>query len=643
MKLRERIASLFVFILLLLQVYDFVLDSLDAANVQVSLPPFLNDLAIFATMFLAFFIFQEFLEIEFGLRPVTVYTLISIFFLSNVNIMLKFILPNRVLVEYRGVLNMLPILLMFLVLPVVAYLFEKSVRKMVMLLLLAIGIVYPVSQLYSLLMDKFVALAATLYLVYSVVKSTSREGLNLRELFQMVLEFDTFIAEELLIKPAGKVNKLAFYFYAVLLFYILSDFNLYVVPATTGLWDPSGYLAQLGLTVSRVHVPAATYISLGAYVYFILYPFLLRALHEKLDVVKLTVVEIPVMVTFFIFPSVLLSPLVSYNGYGVVMMPWVPNYDVRLSIFALVASLSLFAIIPLYEKNWPEVLSSVLPLASLSFIAPYVLVYIYSLTESIIMWYRTSPYLVFLVVLLAFFVISIAVISWDWMRQALVSAPGMLTQVVLLYVALVFLVLVPSIYSTSFFILMALYFVAVRSGTSGIFLKGALVFYLSTILFLGRYELLSVLLLVLLYFILNFRDELVHSLPDRATVVFSLLLVPAFILFGRGLGEIIPFSKTAVGLLLLLLFSVAEEVMMKGIIYRGAGTSLQTRLVVGMLFLFTHLLNLNIFFTYLKIIPIYSVYLFLYQLLSLYLYDRHPSVPYLSLVHFLINAGILLA
>jgi len=347
-KLKETLASIVMLSLLVLQVYDFTLDVLDAFNISVELPFVLDKLSIIATFFLSIFIFQEFLEIEFKLQPLTTYILLSIFFFSNANIMLKFVLPESFLVAHREIFNMLPLILIFIALPTFSYYFERSVKKTLTLILFAVGIVYPVAQLYPLIMDKFVALAATIYIIYSIIKSSSIRGINFKELFQRTLDFDNIVAKEVLIKPAGKNNKLAFYLHAVLLFYILSDFSLYIIPSTLGLWDSSDYLAQLGLTLSRVSLPLVGYISLTAYLYFILYPFLLRVLPEQLDISKPTILEITAMTVFFLFPSVMLSPLISYNGYGVVMIPWMPERERYMVMFGLLSVLLLFVLVGVY-------------------------------------------------------------------------------------------------------------------------------------------------------------------------------------------------------------------------------------------------------------------------------------------------------
>lgn len=641
MKLKETLASIVMLSLLVLQVYDFTLDVLDAFNISVELPFVLDKLSIIATFFLSIFIFQEFLEIEFKLQPLTTYILLSIFFFSNANIMLKFVLPESFLVAHREIFNMLPLILIFIALPTFSYYFERSVKKTLTLILFAVGIVYPVAQLYPLIMDKFVALAATIYIIYSIIKSSSIRGINFKELFQRALDFDNIVAKEVLIKPAGKNNKLAFYLHAVLLFYILSDFSLYIIPSTLGLWDSSDYLAQLGLTLSRVSLPLVGYISLTAYLYFILYPFLLRVLPEQLDISKPTILEITAMTVFFLFPSVMLSPLISYNGYGVVMIPWMPERERYMVMFGLLSVLLLFVLVGVYEKNWSKILSSILSLASVSFMVPYVLVYIYSLAESIFIWYKNSEFIIFVFILLLFFVLSLIVICYTWFKEAVSTSPPFLVQVILLYIALSFLILSPSVYSTSFFLLYLIFFAISNLDKRELLAKLSLMLYLITILILRKHELISVLIVLTVYFALNFTQELKIPKPDKRLLSFFLATITAFIVFGNLLGEIIPFKKSPQGVLLLFLFSSAEEVIMKGIIYKKSDRSTMAKVITSTVFTLTHLLNLGIFFTYLNIIPFYAAYLFLYQLTTIFLYDKYPSIIALSLLHFLINMGIL--
>ena len=644
MRLKKILESVFMLSLLVLQVYDFTMGTLSALNVTVELPPLLDRLAIIAGFFLSILIFQKFLEIEFKLPPETISVLLFIFFFSNVNIMLKFIFPESFLVEHREVFNGLPLFLICIALPAVSYYFERSFKRALTLVLLAVGVVYPVAQLYSLVMSKFVALAATLYLAYSIIKSLSLRGIDLKELLLRALYFDDVIAEEVLIKPAGRGNKWAFYLHAVLLFYILSDFSLYIIPSTLGIWDSSDYLAQLGLTLSKVSLPLGGYVALGAYVYLILYPFILRVLQEQLDILKLAIPGVAAMIISFFFPPIILSPLVSYNGYGVVMGPWVPKREIPVVEFGLISVLLLFVLVGVYEKNWPKILSSVLSLASVSLMVPYVLVYVYSLVESIFVWYKNSKFIVLILLLLAFFVLSLIVITHAWVKKAVSASPPFLVQVVLLYIALSFLLLFPSVYSTSFFLLYLIFFVVSDLEKRELLAKLFLLIYLVALLVLKRYELASVLVVLTVYFVLNFSHELKISKPDKRLLFLFLATGVAFIGLGNLLGEIIPFEKSLQGVLLLFLFSSAEEVIMKGVIYKKSDGSWRAKLITSLLFVLTHLLNLSIFFTYLRlnVSLLYAAYLSLYQLVTIFLYEKYPSITALSILHFLINLGILL-
>jgi hypothetical protein len=125
-RLWDKLASIFMFLLLAIQVYKFIMVSFEAFNIPVELPPLMEKLTIFSAVFLAFLLFKEFLEEEFHFDEITVYLLLTIFFFSNVNILLKFVIPEELLVEHRVLFNAIPLVLIFFVLPISTYVFEKS-------------------------------------------------------------------------------------------------------------------------------------------------------------------------------------------------------------------------------------------------------------------------------------------------------------------------------------------------------------------------------------------------------------------------------------------------------------------------------------------------------------------------------------
>ncbi|USS40482.1 hypothetical protein NF865_09295 [Thermococcus aggregans] len=272
---------------------------------------------------------------------------------------------------------------------------------------------------------------------------------------------------------------------------------------------------------------------------------------------------------------------------------------------------------------------------------PYVLVYIYSLAESIFIWYKNSEFIIFVFMLLLFFVLSLIVICHTWFKEAVSASPPFLVQVILLYVALSFLILSPSVYSTSFFLLYLIFFVVLSLEKGELLARLFLMLYLVTVLVVKRYELASVFMVLAVYFALNFARELRIYKPSKRLLLLFFATVGIFVVIGNLLGEIIPFEKSLEGVLLLFLFSSAEEVIMKDVIYKKGDGSAMAKLITSVVFALTHLLNLSIFFTYLSIVPFYAAYLFLYQLITIFLYEKYPSIIAFSLLHFLINLGIL--
>ena len=640
--------------LLVIQVYKFVMVSFEAFNIPAEFPPLMEKLTIFSAIFLAFLLFKEFLEEEFHFEDVTVYTLLTIFFFSNVNILLKFIIPEEVLVEHMMFFNALPLILIFGVLPFLTYLSEGSFRKVGMLILLSVGIIYPVGQLYPLILDKFVTLIAAGYTVYALLTGFSGEGFNPKEVLHRALEFDEVIVEKFLLHPAKESeDKVAFYLYAVVLFYIISDFALYILPSVTGLWVPGEYLEKLGIELSKVSLPPVVYISMVGYLLLVSHPFLRDATHLGKNA-WFNLLTFLLSLLFFIVPSIMMSPLISSEGYGVLMLPWDYHSEpvlVLLAIAAIVVTTTVWAIgTKVWMENWGEVLLSVLPILSLAAILPYILVYAYSLFASILIWYLHSPYLVFTGILLLFLLMAFTIISLRWIKQHLrfKHTSGAMYQAVLFYAALTLLLTVPSIYSTSLFIIIAAMFILSAGSVEKGALRTLFIFYTLSLLVIKHYALISVLLLIAGYLVYDFlgkgwRNMLTKPLGiSSRLILMSVLFVGGFIAVGHWVGEIIPFNKTITGFLLLFLFSSAEEIVMKGVLYSNFDTSIASKTLVAIFFGLMHLLNLTILVTYFPILPVYITYLLSYQFLSLSIYDRYRSIAAMSIIHFSVNAGILL-
>jgi len=646
--LREKLASVFMFSLLLLQVYKFTMVSFEAFNLHLEFPAFMEKLTIFSAILLTFLLFRELLEEEFHLKNATIYTLLTIFFFSNVNILLRFIVPEEYLIEHAGPFNALPLVLIFIVLPVFTFVFERSFKKTLIIVVLAVGVVYPVGQLYPFIIDKFVTLLATFYTIYAVVAGFSRGGFDLKKVLHRTLEFEEIIVERFLLHPAEEAeDKVAFYFYAVILFYVVSDFTLYILPALTGAWVPGEYLEKLGTELPEAHLSPISYASLVVYLLLVFYPFL-RDATEIADKPWFATATALSSIIFFIAPSVMLSPLISYNGYGVLMIPWESTLHEHLVLFPILSISSLLAVLILCceKKRLLLFIYPAISLASLALLIPYLFVYAYSLIETMVIWYLNSPYIVFVGILLLFIILSFVVISKRWISELIETGACFSFTTVLFYVALVLFLTVPSAYSTAFFLIVATAFVLTGKTRREVILKGAFSLYILSLLLVKGYSTLSALLLVTLYATLNLVSHEFRGLwrsfgkVPKKFIGVSIVFIGLFVLIGSTIGEIIPFEQTLPGFLLLFLFSSAEETAMKGVLYRSMEPTMPSKLLVALVFVLTHLLNFTILFTYLHILPAYVMYLFMYQILSLHLYDEVKSISIMSVIHFLVNAGV---
>ncbi|NJD99803.1 hypothetical protein E3E26_08415 [Thermococcus sp. LS1] len=639
---KKIVTSFFLLFLLFLQAFDFTMDVLDGFNISINLPPLLENLALFATLFLSFLLFQEFLVVEFNLNKPTTYTIIAIFFLSNINIMLKLMVSEKNLMTYKILLNAIPIFLIFIILPIVSYLHSKSVKKAIMLVIFSVVAVYPVSQLYPLVMDKFVALVATIYLAYSILTSMGKRGLNIKELLGKALDFDEIIIKYLLIKPSSRVNKFFFYVYALITFYMLSDFVLYILPSTTNLWENTEYLTYIGVPLSHVHLTPLLTFSLIAYVLLIIFPLISIIMDGKQRF--LNYLGTISAIIFLAFPSVTLSPLIISNGYGVLMNIW--TIHEKFGFYYIILVIGILAIFFVHFKRElsPKFYSNMIQLVSSAIMIPYLFVYSYSIATHMLTWYVHSPYFIFALLFFAFLLYSMLMIPYYIIKQLKDTSHDIRVQLMVFYIVISFLIHTPSVYSTLFFVLYTIFFLFSSSDLWIVFDKLTFTLYVLAILVFKEYLLYALLLLWVVYLGKYLRHKLLGANFDmitKSSLFRGAFLIGVFVILGNFIGEIIPFEKTLPGFILLFLFSGAEEILMKGIIYTKTPGFLDDKLLISTLFLLTHLLNPVILLTYLPVFFLYSFYLFMYQFLSIQLYDETNSIPYLMAIHFLVNLGIL--
>lgn len=636
--LKSKILSIFMIIFLSIQVFDFFMDLCEGLNINLPLPPIAENISLLISVFLTFLLFEEFLSREFELNKYSISILIAIFFVSFLNVLLKFLTPKEFLISYKDILNLIPIMLIFLILPLYTYYSCKNLKKSFLLVIFAIVVVYPISQLYPLVMDKFIAVLSTFYMFYLIITSSNIEGINFKEIFNRALNFDEVIIDNLLFKPA-EGNKLIYYLYFLLMFYMLSDFILYIIPSVTNLWTDSEYLAILNISQKRAHLTLGMALSILSFLYLITYPVLIKILPKRIKI--LNMFGVFSIIFFTLEPSITLSPIINKDGYGVILGILDSTID-KTSLFALIA---IFVLTLLFYKTkaHTNILKDIIILFSLSIVIPYSLVYAYSIAIHSIVWYSASPYIVLAVILLGFLIYSVSIIFYNWISNTKISKLNFRNFIILFYISLTMLIYMPSIYTAlQFAVISILFLLNEKEGILRIFERLIFVVYLTSILIFKSLYLYILFAVWMLYMILKIRGVIKSNIKfSKFNAITFVALSIIFILFGVFINEKIPFEKTLVGVGLLFLFSGAEEILMKHIIYNRLSTSFFDKFIVSFVFTISHLLNYSIFINYLPILPIYALYLFSYQLSSLYLYDKTKSLELMMLLHFTINLGIL--
>jgi len=420
---------------------------------------------------------------------------------------------------------------------------------------------------------------------------------------------------------------------------MLSDFILYIIPSVTNLWTDSEYLAILNISQKRAHLTLGMALSILSFLYLITYPVLIKILPKRIKI--LNMFGVFSIIFFTLEPSITLSPIINKDGYGVILGILDSTID-KTSLFALIA---IFVLTLLFYKTkaHTNILKDIIILFSLSIVIPYSLVYAYSIAIHSIVWYSASPYIVLAVILLGFLIYSVSIIFYNWISNTKISKLNFRNFIILFYISLTMLIYMPSIYTAlQFAVISILFLLNEKEGILRIFERLIFVVYLTSILIFKSLYLYILFAVWMLYMILKIRGVIKSNIKfSKFNAITFVALSIIFILFGVFINEKIPFEKTLVGVGLLFLFSGAEEILMKHIIYNRLSTSFFDKFIVSFVFTISHLLNYSIFINYLPILPIYALYLFSYQLSSLYLYDKTKSLELMMLLHFTINLGIL--
>lgn len=642
MKLKSYLSYLFIIFVFGVQFFDFTMDLLDAFQIEVGIYA-LDTLALIVSMFLTFLLFDDFLKEEYRLDSTSVYIIIGIFVLSNVNILLKFLLPEKVLYTYRNYLNLIPIFLIFLVLPLYIYIKYKNIKKPLLLVIFSVIAVYPISQLYTFVVDKFVALMATFYLLYALFESLKDYKISLEELGEHLFDFDETLIRNYILKPSKKADKIMFYFYFLLLFYFISDFALFIIPSVTGFWTASEYLKYMGIHVQQVSLSPLQLISVFSLLIIVAYPIMELEFPKIKEKKEILIVLYLLLLGFLLKPSIYFQPILfSKEAYGVILGIFSYKSQPMLSLvaIALAGALSIFLLFPKVKKN---ALQMILKTGGTSILLTYSALYSFSLYVSIRRYYINSIYLLIVGGLLLFFIFSTIYLAYSLAKGFSEASWGELVS--LLYMGIILLSYVPSAYTLSFFILSA-----IVSSLSYVLRREPkmipliiLISYLVSLKYFENYIPFVLLFLWAYAVATEFKRKPSLNLSPLYIPGLSALIVILYTFLGYYIGEVIPVELSLLGVVYLLGLSGAEEIVFKRIIYDNLDFR-YSLFLVSLLFTFTHLLSPVVFYHYLHagVLLVYLFYLFTYQYLTLMLYRESRLLELLIVVHFLINLGVLL-
>ena len=605
--LRAGIVLIFV-----LQAFDLVALLAEAFEVEIPLK-WAKELGVVVCIIFTMWIFKGFLR-KMLFTELDSNILLTLFLLFNLNILLKILLTEELLFQYRNFLNLIPLIMLFAVIPTFLMI-RGTIREYPRLLIFTIIIVYPLSQLYALILRKIVALVAVFYFIYVLCNSSIKKeevGIALKEL----LRFDHVVVEKV-----TRVARPPIYFLVWL--FIFSDIVLFLIPAIAGIWTHTPPYPP----IEKVDVDVGILASVAGFVVATMYPFF-----DKISQKSIVLLFLPLL--FLAYPSVVVAPIEVPGLLGVELKIEALTSAIKASSAVPICTFLLFLSFLLARGR--RILWA-LPIAiAVAIVSVYITVYIYSLYYHAIVYYWDSPYLILVTSLMAFMVYSICFIQFSFFK----SFKNIEAFDVELYFFIILALLisyVPSIYTTWTFIIYTALFLLKKEHVERLLL----VLYISALVFTQNINLVAIVALALCVYAAFMgwirRIEIKDCLP-------LLPLTLMYIAIGYFSGEVIPLKLSLVGLACLTLLSMGEEVLFKGLIFERIKGLKWAKLTTSIAFSCVHILNFDIMNYYLSnlLLPHYLFYVFTYQLVTLRLYEKIRTLTPFMVVHASINIGILL-
>ncbi|HID43850.1 MAG TPA: hypothetical protein EYP30_08805 [Archaeoglobaceae archaeon] len=221
----------FTALLMILQLIDFIVVIHEFFEIKIH--GLGEPVGIIISLLLTLWIFRRFLIEEFELSDFDSFILLSLFLLFNLNFLLRVIIEEELLLKLSGILNLIPVFVLALI--PVYMLFRGDIRKYVDVLVFSIIVVYPLSQLYTMVLKKFVAIAVSIYVIYIFCLMIKEKKFRLKEAFKKLIGFDEVAVHQ--IRRIGIKNKEFYYIYLLIWLFMISDVILFLPPKLFGLWE----------------------------------------------------------------------------------------------------------------------------------------------------------------------------------------------------------------------------------------------------------------------------------------------------------------------------------------------------------------------------------------------------------------------
>ncbi len=603
-------------LLMLIQVID--LGVVICEFFEIRLIGWFEPFGIIISLILTLWIFKRFLIEEFEIREFDTYILLSLFLLFNLNFFLKLVINEKALTGWSFTLNLIPIVVLAFI--PLYLLLRGDLRKYMDILVFAVIVVYPLSQLYTMVLKKLVAVVVTGYVIYVFISMIKQRNVQLKDAFKKLIDFDEVAVHQ--IREIARKNKEFYYIYLLIWLFIISDVILFLPPKFFGIWEHTHYHEILGIEPHVGEYGLPIILATLLFILIISYPIIEGYFRRAKFVAPL----VPLFILFLSYPPVILSPILKRGTYGVILdikpLIELPAVDILVPFIVI---LLIFALFKLFDYPIREELGWLSRSVVLGISSAYILVFLYSLYYEGITASFVSPNVILFLFLMGFFIFSLIYLPYlSGLRIRSVESNFPVEILFLLILAMLFSSM-PSIYTT-----LALAFYSAFFVLREIKLKRFAILLYVIVLTLNGYLIFLAMAFLVFGVFSDFR-----KIPTDPRFY---LIIPVFVILSYIVGERIPFEVTLTGIASLIILSGSEEVIFKRFMFDHMAAKVG-RIAVPIAFCLIHILSLTTLNYYLAIqtLPLFVVYLVGYQYVTIRMYEKNRNIIPFIIIHASIN------